>query len=264
MIFAWVPVSDTNPDRIILQKRRRSTAPALVLRIENEVRATAGEFIGRVADARLNARSQQLKFEGGLKRTADDIKRTVGKLQDDARFLKNWVESPLKLGAVTPSSVFLARAMAARVDPTSTGPVVEIGPGTGPVTQALITRGIAEERLILVEFNPDFCELLRKRFPKALVVQGDGYALDATLAGILTEPAAAIVSSLPLTTRKTPERLELIDRAFRMMQPGAPFVQFTYAMISPIPVKRARVLAKVSDWVLRNLPPARVWTYHRA
>jgi phosphatidylethanolamine/phosphatidyl-N-methylethanolamine N-methyltransferase len=260
----WSSLSETSPDRFNLPKRRRPVAPALVVRIENEMRATAGELIGKVADARLNVRSQQLKFEGGLKRTANDIKRTVGKLQDDARFLKNWVESPLKLGAVTPSSVFLARAMAARVDPSVPGPVVEIGPGTGPVTQALIARGIAEERLILVEFNPEFCELLRKRFPKALVIEGDAYALGATLAGILTEPAAAIVSSLPLTTRKTPERLALIDCAFQMMQAGAPFVQFTYAMVSPIPVKRARVLAKVSDWVLRNLPPARVWTYHRA
>jgi phosphatidylethanolamine/phosphatidyl-N-methylethanolamine N-methyltransferase len=239
-------------------------ASAMMLRFENEVRATAGEIIGKVADTKLNVRSQQLKFEGGIKRTAKDIKRSVDRFQDDAKFLKNWVESPLKLGAVTPSSVFLARAMAARVDPAIPGPIVEIGPGTGPVTQALVDCGIAEERLILVEFNPDFCVMLRKRFPKALIVEGDAYALDVTLRGILNEPAAAIVSSLPLTTRKMPERLALIDRAFAMMQAGAPFVQFTYAMVSPIPVKRAQVMAKVSDWILRNLPPARVWTYRRA
>lgn len=240
-----------------------SPTAAVVARIEGEVRATAGELIGKVQDARLKAHAATLRIEGDMRRKAGGLKRSVDRFQDEAKFIKNWVDSPLKLGAVAPSSPFLARAMAERIDPTAQGPVIEIGPGTGPVTEALIARGVAEDRLVLVEFNPDFCTLLRQRFPKATIIQGDAYALDTTLDGVLSEPASAVVSSLPLTTRKPVERLALVDRAFKLMREGAPFVQFTYSMMSPVSVRKAGLVATVSDWILRNLPPARVWTYRK-
>src|SRR5436853_7296737 len=83
------------------------------------------------------------------------------RLDDEVRFIRSWLEKPLATGAVTPSGRVLARTMARYVNPTTAGPVVELGPGTGPVTEALIAEGIAPERLVLVEFNPTFCQLLR-------------------------------------------------------------------------------------------------------
>jgi phosphatidylethanolamine/phosphatidyl-N-methylethanolamine N-methyltransferase len=250
----------TSPANVTAPRKPRSR---VVSRLEDEVRVQAAELVGKVADARIRARTVAIKLEDDVRKTAGDFKRSVGRFQDDAKFLKNWIDSPMKLGAVMPSSPFLARMMAAQVDMSLEGPVIEIGPGTGPVTEALVAHGIAEERLVLVEFNPDFCELLRRRFPAARVIEGDAYHLDATLAGQLGQPAAAIVSSLPLTTKPVRERLDLIQRAFSLMQPGAPFIQFTYAVKSPVPPKLANVSARSSDWVLRNIPPARVWTYRR-
>ena len=227
------------------------------------MRVQAADLVGKMANARIRARTVAIKFEDDVREKVGDIRRSVGKFQDDARFLKNWIDNPMKLGAVMPSSIFLARVMAAQVDLRVPGPVIEIGPGTGPVTKALIAHGVDEGRLILVEFNPEFCTMLRKRFPRATIIEGDAYRLDVTLAGRLHAPAAAIVSSLPLTTRPVRERLDMIACAFGMMHADAPFIQFTYAVKSPIPVKPARLRAKVSDWVLRNVPPARVWTYRR-
>src|SRR5579864_1948217 len=85
------------------------------------------------------------------------------RLDDEMQFIRSWIEKPLSTGAVMPSSRVLARAMARYVDPQSSGPVIELGPGTGPVTEALVRRGVDPARLILVEFNPDFCRLLRSR-----------------------------------------------------------------------------------------------------
>ena len=172
-------------------------------------------------------------------------------------------------GAVSPSGRFLARMMARYVDPAGRGPVIELGPGTGPVTLALIQRGIAPERLILVEYDAEFCKLLARRFPRCKVVQGDAYDLPKTLAGILTEPAAAVVSSLPLLTKPDPQRLALLCDAFRLMAPGGRFVQFTYGMISPIPRKARGVepisfVSEASPAVWLNLPPARVFAYQAA
>ncbi len=183
-------------------------------------------------------------------------------LEDEARFLKSWLENPLKTGAVAPSGKALAAKMAASIDPVVPGPIVELGPGTGPVTQALLARGIAPERLYLVEYSADFAKLLRQRFPGVSVIQGDAYALAATLAPHVHEPISAIVSSLPLLTRPDKQRVALLQTAFNLMLPGSPFVQFTYMNPSPVPLSDD-FEANVSRRVWKNLPPARVWTYRR-
>ncbi|HEV8467474.1 MAG TPA: methyltransferase [Pseudolabrys sp.] len=183
------------------------------------------------------------------------------RLDDEVQFIRSWIEKPLSTGAVMPSSRVLARAMARYVDPQAAGPVIELGPGTGPVTQALVKQGIDPARLILVEFNPDFCRLLRSRYPQATVVQGDAYRLRRLLETYVDEPAAAIVSGLPLVTKPLRTRLRLISDAMTLLAKGAPFVQFTYAMLPPIPKELSGVRAEASELIWMNLPPARVWVY---
>jgi phosphatidylethanolamine/phosphatidyl-N-methylethanolamine N-methyltransferase len=183
------------------------------------------------------------------------------RLDDEVQFIRSWIEKPLSTGAVMPSSRVLARAMARCVDPQADGPVIELGPGTGPVTQALVKQGIDPGRLILVEFNPDFCRLLRARYPQATVVQGDAYRLRRLLETYVAEPAAAIVSGLPLVTKPLRTRLRLISDAMTLLATGAPFVQFTYAMLPPIPKGLSGVRAEASELIWMNLPPARVWVY---
>ncbi len=183
------------------------------------------------------------------------------RLDDEMQFIRSWIEKPLSTGAVMPSSKALARAMARYVDPVSDGPVIELGPGTGPVTEALVAHGVDPARLILVEFNPDFCRLLRTRYPTATVVQGDAYRLRRLLETTVREPAAAIVSGLPLVTKPVRTRLRLISDAMALLAPGAPFVQFTYAMVTPIPKALAGIKAEASELIWMNVPPARVWVY---
>lgn len=180
---------------------------------------------------------------------------------DEVRFLQSWLQNPLITGAVSPSGRALARTMANYIDPNDDGPVIELGPGTGPVTSALVARGIAPERLVLIEYNPEFCTLLRMRFPGATVIQGDAYDMTATLDGQLGKRAIGVVSSLPLFTRPVPQRYSLLDQAFDLSQPRAPFIQFTYAVVSPVPLAPERFDAHVSQRIWANLPPARVWVY---
>src|SRR5262245_36312930 len=183
------------------------------------------------------------------------------RLDDEMQFIRSWIEKPLSTGAVMPSSRVLARAMARYVDPRSQGPVIELGPGTGPVTEALVQHGVDPARLVLVEFNPDFCRLLRTRYPSATVVQGDAYRLKRLLGTYVGEPAAAVVSGLPLVTKPLRTRLRLISDAMTLLAAGAPFVQFTYAMVPPIPKGLSGVRAEASELIWMNLPPARVWVY---
>jgi phosphatidylethanolamine/phosphatidyl-N-methylethanolamine N-methyltransferase len=190
------------------------------------------------------------------------------RLADEARFIKRWLDNPKATGAVSPSGRFLARAMASYVDPDVDGPIIELGPGTGPVTEALIERGIPQERLILVEYDASFCKLLARRFPKARIVQGDAYRLLDTLRPVLRDRAAYIVSSLPLLTRPERGRLNLLREGLELMRPEGAFIQFTYGLASPVPLTSRmsgfHFRAETSHNVWLNLPPARVWVYRAA
>jgi phosphatidylethanolamine/phosphatidyl-N-methylethanolamine N-methyltransferase len=196
-------------------------------------------------------------------RPTDDRAKRID-LTDEARFLKSWFDKPLVTGAVSPSGKALARMMARYVDPSQPGYVLEIGPGTGPVTEALIERGVAPDRLVLVEFNEEFADLLERRFPGVTVVRGDAYAVAKTLAGRLDQPLTATVCSLPLLTKPVRQRVSLLDQCFDMSRPGAPFIQFTYGLAPPIPREAiGETTTAGSPRVWMNLPPARVWIYRR-
>jgi phosphatidylethanolamine/phosphatidyl-N-methylethanolamine N-methyltransferase len=185
------------------------------------------------------------------------------RLDDEVRFLRSWIEKPLHMGAVMPSSKLLARTMAQYVAVDSKGPVIELGPGTGAITNALLEHGVDQKRLVLVEYNPGFCALLRDRYPQAKVVQGDAYALRDSLGDLLDAPASAVVSGLPLVTKPMLTRLKLIRDAFLALAPGAPFVQFTYSVAPPIPKSLPGVSTEASERIWMNLPPARVWVYRK-
>jgi len=195
--------------------------------------------------------------------TLSIAKRTL-RIDDEVHFIRSWMEKPLATGAVMPSGRPLARTMAKCVDPETEGPVIELGPGTGAVTAALVEQGIEPSRLVLVEFNPTFCRLLRTRYPEATVVQGDAYGIKRLLANLLRQPAAAVVSGLPLFTKPLKFRVRLLADAFTLLAPGAPFVQFTYAMVSPIPRAYSGAHTQASERIWLNIPPARVWIYRKA
>ncbi|HEY5793590.1 MAG TPA: rRNA adenine N-6-methyltransferase family protein [Bosea sp. (in: a-proteobacteria)] len=237
-------------------------------RIEDEMRVTAADLVDSVAEARLKVATVRYKVQDEVRSKTEKLRTSISeartKLGDEARFIKSWIDDPMRTGSVTPSSPALARRMASFVDPALPGPVIEIGPGTGPVTEALIERGISEDRLILVEYSPEFCKLLRERFPRATVFEGDAYALSTTLAEHLEGKAIAVVSSLPLFNQPPAMRSALAKDAFTLLVEGAPFIQFTYSVVSPVPRKGSGLKSFVSDWVLRNIPPARVWVYRQA
>jgi phosphatidylethanolamine/phosphatidyl-N-methylethanolamine N-methyltransferase len=190
-------------------------------------------------------------------------------LADNARFIRSWMENPRLIGAVSPSGRALAKAMASYVDVANDGAIIELGPGTGPVTQALLARGIAPQRLVLVEYEHRFCHMLGERFPGVNIIQGDAYGLKNTLHNKIEGKIAAVVSSLPLLVRPERDRIELLHQAFELMGPDGLFIQFTYGLtVSPMPIRSqpggGNYVGKGSAPILLNLPPARVWRYRVA
>jgi phosphatidylethanolamine/phosphatidyl-N-methylethanolamine N-methyltransferase len=178
-------------------------------------------------------------------------------------FLRRWLKDPLKIGAIAPSGRDLATAMARLVPIASQEPVIELGGGTGSITEALLDAGVPPSRLFVVERDEALHDLLVKRFPQVRVLLGDAAELTTLLRPLGISRASAVVSGLPLLTMRDSVRDRIVEESFALLEPGAPFIQFTYGLASPIPRRKLGVQGEVKSRVLNNLPPASVWLYHR-
>lgn len=181
---------------------------------------------------------------------------------DNLRFLRALIARPKHIGAVLPSGRALAAAMARQVDLSREGPVLELGPGTGVITAAILAHGIEPARLTAVEYDENFACVLKARFPAVKVIQGDAFDLARTLGGRELAPFAAILSGLPLLNFPHAARKQLVEGALARLAPGGPFIQFSYGLNSPV-VPPAGYSVLRAAFVLRNVPPARVWVYRK-
>lgn len=175
-----------------------------------------------------------------------------------------WLRAPRHVGAVMPSGMRLAAAMAAEV-PAGEGLVVEIGGGTGSITAGLLRSGIAPAQLVVVERDPALARRLRSRFPDCLVLCGDACRLPELLASHdVRGPVKSVVSSLPLLAMTPVQRARVVRGVSRILVPGGTMVQYTYGMRCPVPARtlaRGNVQARRTGRVWRNLPPASVWRF---
>jgi phosphatidylethanolamine/phosphatidyl-N-methylethanolamine N-methyltransferase len=143
--------------------------------------------------------------------------------------------------------------------------VVELGPGTGVVTEALLAKGVSPDRLLLIELSPDFARFLQAKFPGVRVVQGDAFTLKQVVAKHVGKrrSVGAVVSSLPLFVYTKEQRISLLEQALDAVGPAGKVVQFTYSTISPFPFEAEKVKTTVTRRIWWNLWPVVVWTYQR-
>ena len=181
-------------------------------------------------------------------------------------FLRRWLAHPLRMGAIAPSAPSLARAMAraAQVDNDAGSPLVELGPGTGSVTRALLAAGVPEERLVLVERDRHFHAWLQRHFPRATVLHSDARELDELLPQGQAGSVSTVVSSLPLNSLPKWERDEIVRAAFRVLSDDGCLVQYSYGVPSPLPCEAFGLTGERMAFAAANLPPATVWKFTRA
>lgn len=185
------------------------------------------------------------------------------------RFLRHWLRNPVQTAAIAPSSPELAAAVVGEL-PQGTRRVVELGGGTGAITQALLDAGIAPADLLVLELNPGLHAQLAARFPQANVLRGDAlYTAElATQCGYLDQgPADAVVSGLGLLAMSRESQSAILQSAFACLAPDGVMVQFTYGPVSPVSevlLLELGFAARRGEFVLRNVPPATVWTIRRS
>lgn len=189
-------------------------------------------------------------------------------LESAYRFFRQWLREPRATAALAPSGRALAARMAAAVGRDARA-VVELGGGTGVMTRALLERGIAPERLLVVELNPELHAFLAARFPGVEVVRGNATDLVAVVRasrGLAAGAVDAVLSSLGFLTMAREDQRQVLSAAFEVLRPAGRFVQFTYAPRAPVPRELREELgleARRVSWSLRNLPPAFVYVLRR-
>lgn len=182
--------------------------------------------------------------------------RTAGWLGPRAAFFRELLHEPRSVGAVCPSSGALALRMAAWVDVSQAGWIIELGGGTGMVTQALLQRGVPCERLIVIERSRQLVNHLRSRFPGVRIAHAD--AADIARTALEDRPVAAIVSGLPMRSLPAEAVSRIVQAGAGVLDANARVVQFTYARRACSPWSVAGLHRIGSETVWRNLPPARI------
>jgi phosphatidylethanolamine/phosphatidyl-N-methylethanolamine N-methyltransferase len=189
----------------------------------------------------------------------------LAKLSATTLFLQELVNAPRQVGAILPSSKNLATAMARWLPHDPDAYALELGPGTGVVTQALLERGLREDRLVAIEQSPKMADHLRQRFPRAKIITGDAFQLDKLLKkhSLHNGFIGAVISSLPLLNFE-PKIADDLARKIRAILPtNGKLVQYSYHLGNKQPKAAAHFTCVASDVIWVNVPPARVSVYQK-
>ena len=192
------------------------------------------------------------------------LKERFGKkFNDEIRFFKGLMDKPRSVGAIMPTSSITAKRMASVINPHSPLPVLELGPGTGVITKAIMARGVPAEKIFSIEFSSDFYHHLVDSFPGVNFINGDAFDLDTTLDGFDNLMFDTVISGIPLLNFPMHARVRLLESLLDRLPPGRPVVQFSYGAMSPIIAQPDRYHVQHFDFIIRNIPPAQIWLYRR-
>ena len=189
--------------------------------------------------------------------------RFTEKFDDELRFIRGMMSTPKTVGAIMPTSGRMAARMASIIDTGSGLPVLELGPGTGVITKAILDKGVKPEDLVSVEYSSEFVRHLRGKYPGVNFINGDAFSLAETLKNYRGQKFDCVISGIPLLNFPMHQRVTLIEDLLRLIPVGRPVVQFSYGPISPVVARPDSYTIKHFDFVVRNIPPAQIWHYRK-
>ena len=182
---------------------------------------------------------------------------------DGALFFRHWLRHPLGIGAILPSSSAVVRAMAREVPFSRPGAVLELGGGTGVVTRGLIEAGCPPERLVVIEREPEMADILRRRFERSRVIEGDACVIGSLLAEHGVQQLAAVISSLPIKWFPLENQRAVVEPCLDLLGVDGIFLQLTNALVSPLPMRPLGLHGTEVARVWTQFPPVQIWRYQR-
>lgn len=186
------------------------------------------------------------------------------KFEEEIRFFKGMVSQPKAVGAIVPTSSVTSKKMASIINLDSGLPVLELGPGTGCITKAILARGVKPENLTSIEYSTDFYQQLLRHYPGVNFINGDAFDINKTLGDLKGQKFDCVISAVPMLNFPMAARTKLINELLDHVPHGRPVLQISYGAMSPIVAQPTHYHIKHFDFVVRNIPPAQLWTYARA
>lgn len=180
-------------------------------------------------------------------------------------FLQDFLKRPKQVGSVIPSSRFLERRVVRAADLAGASTVVELGPGTGGTSRALLSAMRPDARLLVIEINPRFAHLMRRslRDPRLRVHCGDARELPQILATHHLPAPDAVVSGIPFSTMPRETGLEILRAVRAALAPGGRFV--AYQMRDRVETLGRAVFGRPRVQVeLLNVPPMRIYRWEKS
>lgn len=184
-------------------------------------------------------------------------------IKDFLSFTSNFFKSPRLTGSLVPSSSFLGKKMAKAANIKANKIVLELGPGTGPVTAQILASGIDSKLLYCIEFDTKLCEILERRFPEVNILNASAENICSLIPEQLKD-LCAIVSSLPLVSLPKPLTDKILSEVENALPKGGRFVQFTYNFNRKPEDLNFRKMRHIGhSKVILNIPPARVDVFEK-
>ncbi|MBB5154773.1 class I SAM-dependent methyltransferase [Saccharopolyspora phatthalungensis] len=193
------------------------------------------------------------------------------KLREYWTFMNSAARQPSTVGAVLPTSRYVAAAVATVVPSYGAPTVLELGPGTGALSGPIQRRLAEGARHLAVEIDPKMVHYLRCAKPWLEVIEGDATHLRKLLDEAGVDQVDAVISSIPWTLLPPDKQRELLLQAASVMAPNGVFTTVTYlttlwrqptrAFITALQDTFDEVLPRTAIW--RNVPPARIYACRR-
>jgi phospholipid N-methyltransferase len=185
------------------------------------------------------------------------------RIRTTSAFFKEFVQAPSHVGSICPSSGALTSALIKSASLNNDGFIVDLGAGSGIITENLLKAGVDPKRLLAVEISPGFAGVFSRRCPAVPLFVEDARNLSLILDRLDPGlPVSSIISSLPL--RNIPDDLvrEILEEIKLVLQKrSGSFIQYTYAWWMRYPLGKYGFQPNTSRIVLKNIPPAKVESY---
>lgn len=179
-------------------------------------------------------------------------------------YIAQWLRHPLGIGALLPTNPLVGRTAMPWIALDRPGAVVELGGGIGSVTKGLLQGGCPPDRLVVIEREPDFVRILRRRFPTLRVLLGDAGDLKSLLLRAGIDRVAGIVSCLPIKWFPLALQRAIVIQSFELLDPQGCMLQLTNTRSSPLPLAPLGLAGQPVARVWLNFLPIRIWRYTRA
>jgi phospholipid N-methyltransferase len=183
---------------------------------------------------------------------------------DRLAFFQGFLRKPMQVGSIIPSSRFLERRIARAAGIERARLVVELGPGTGGTTRALLRQMRPDAKLLAIEIDPDFVAVLRRlnHDPRLIVHEGSATDIRQILAKHELGAPDVILSGIPFSTMTRPVGREIIRSVHDALEPGGVFV--AYQVRDRVKTLGSEVFGRAqTDMVLLNVPPMRVYRWEK-